>query len=409
MPVFVYTARDGAGNQTTGTVEADSDSRAVANLREQGLWVTNLRAQPGGPRVVETPGGTAAVPLPRRDTSVVKRLRSPVSYKDLSLFYRQLTTLINSGVALYQSLEMLSNPQQTPNPHLRSVIAALGRQVLQGRPMSEVMGRYPWLFDPLQVRMVEAGERGGFLVDVLRRLAEYLEREYEIRLDIKRKTLYPKLVLGLFILVLPISAPLNLPVYLANLGRLLLNILMIVVPLWLAGRFFLTSSGGREFYDRVKLAIPVIGTVVRKLAAARFARSLAALYGAGVPIASAVSIAGETCGNYVLQQHTVRMSPAVEKGVPVSQVLESSHLFPPMFVGMVRTGETSGNLDTMLEKAAHFYEEEATHATTQLVVILGVATLIMVAILVFIKVLSFYAGLFGGIMGAAGGGANGGE
>ncbi|HEU4751608.1 MAG TPA: type II secretion system F family protein, partial [Armatimonadota bacterium] len=377
MPVFVYTARDRSGNQTTGMVEADSNSVAVAQLREQGLWVTDLRQR--GRQTREQPSGA---PVPGVERSVAKRIASPVSLKDLALFYRQLHTLLNSGMALFQSLELLCSPNQTPNAALRRVAQALGQHVLQGGRLSEAMARYPWLFDRMQIRMVEAGEAGGLLVDVVRRLAEYLEREFEVRLDIKRKTLYPKLVLGLLVLVLPVNIPLTLGGYFSSLFGLLALIAMVGIPLWLVARIFLTSSGGRTFYDQVKLAVPIIGTVVRKLAAARFARTLAALYGAGVPIASALAVAGESCGHYVLEQSIARSVAAVEHGTPVAQVLEATHFFPPMFTGMVRTGETSGNLDTMLDKAADFYDHEASHATTQLVVILGVVLLICVAILV---------------------------
>src|SRR5688572_19861792 len=157
MPVFVYQARDSSGNRTSGTVEADTNSRAVANLREQGLWVTDLRVSGSGRRetpgaIAAAPGGVAAAPV---DRSLAKRLRSPVSLKDLSLFYRQLHTLLNSGVALYQSLEMLSHPNQSPNAALQRVVADLGHHVLTGGRLSERMARYPWLFDRMQVRMVE--------------------------------------------------------------------------------------------------------------------------------------------------------------------------------------------------------------------------------------------------------------
>ncbi len=408
MPVFVYTARDQTGNQTTGTVEAESNSRAVSTLRDQGLWVTDLKERGSSRKEVpSTAGITGAVTAAygsTRETSVTKRVIAPVPAKDLSLFYRQLYTLLNSGVGIFQAMEMLSNPSQTTNSQLRRVVQAIGQHILQGGRFSEAMTRYPWLFDKMQVRMVEAGESGGMLVEIFRRLAEYLEREWEVRQDIRRKTLYPKLVLGLLVLVLPINIPLTLMGYLSSLGSLLLTIGMICIPLWLASRVFFTSTSGREFYDQLKLSLPVVGPLVRKLAAGRFARTLASLYGAGVPIASAVGLAGESCGNYALEQHSGRMVPAIERGVPVAQVMAGSGFFPPMFTGMVHTGETSGNLDTMLDKAADFYEQESRHSTTQLVVVLGVVVLVIVAILVAYKVITFYGGYLGGIMNNVGGG-----
>ncbi|MBM3459418.1 MAG: type II secretion system F family protein [Armatimonadetes bacterium] len=396
MPVFSYTARDQRGVVTQGTVDAESNQGAVAQLREQGLWVTDLRV--GGARA--RPG--EAAPVPQTDASLGRRLFSPVSPAVLALFYRQLHALLNSGVGMYSALEILSQPNGVPNAALRKVVLALAQQALRGRPLSEEMPRYPWLFQRLQVRMVQAGEQGGFLPDVLRRLADYLEREHAIRQDVRRKTLYPKLVLVVFLLVLPIRMPLTLAGYLGGLSQILLWVACAGIPLWFLGRLFLTSVAGANFADQVKLALPVVGGVIRKLAVARFARSLAALYGSGVILGSALTLSAESCGNHVLEQAVLRIVPAVEKGAGLTQSLEATRFFPAMFTGMVHTGETSGNLDTMLDKASEFYEQEATHATTQLTVIMGVAVLIGVAILVAMKVIGFYTGMLGGIMGSAG-------
>lgn len=384
MPVYVYTAKDQTGAASTGSVEADTDSNAVARLREQGLWVTDLRES----------GRRVSAPSSAPRDSLGHRLKSPVPPKDLSLFYRQLHTLLNSGVAIYQSLEMLSRPTQTPNAPLRNAVQFLSRHVLGGGRLSEGMARYPRIFDRMQVRMVEAGEAGGLLVSIFQRLSDYLEREHAIRSEVNRKTLYPKIVLGLLVLVLPIGFPVTLAGYLQGLGAILLWIFGLGIPLWLVLRLFLTSRGGRETWDQVKLALPVVGKLIRKMAVARFARSFAALYGAGVPIAAALAMSGEAAGNYSLEQLTLRMVPALERGVSISQALEASRFFPPMFLGMVATGESSGNLDGMLEKAADFYDEESSHAVQQLVVILGVVLLLAVAVLVAFKIFSFYAGLF---------------
>lgn len=397
MPLYYYTAKDQRGNQSTGSVEAETDSRAVSHLREQGLWVTDLKVGGGSVR-------PAAGPRVRPEDSLGQRLKSPVSAKDLSLFYRQLYTLLNSGVALFQALEMLGQTNQTPNGHLQRATQYLSQHVLGGGTLSEAMARYPRIFDRMQVRMVEAGEAGGVLVDIFRRLSEYLEREHHIRSEVARKTLYPKLVLGLLVFVLPINMPLTVAGYLRGLGSLLTVILGIGIPGWLVLRMFLTSRGGRETFDQVKLFFPVVGKLIRKMAVARFARSFASLYGAGVPIASALAMSGEASGNYVLEQQSLRMVPALERGVSIAQTLEASRFFPGMFTGMVATGESTGNLDTMLDKAADFYEEEAAHATQQLVVMLGVALLIIVAIFVAIKVVGFYAGMFNNAFNAAGGG-----
>lgn len=402
MPVFNYTARDRTGNLSSGSLEADTNNRAAALLREQGLWVTDLREQGGGARRERQAESPTQDGAQRVEAALGKRLRRLVSLKDLALFFRQLHTLLNSGVALYQSLEMLGNSNQCPNPHLRRVTSELARHVLGGGRLSEAMARYPWLFDRMQVRMVEAGQSGGLLAEIFDRLAKYLEREYQTRMDVSRKTLYPKLVLGLLFLVLPINMPLTLAGYLRDLGAMILTAVLVCVPLWFLLRVSGTAESGKRFWDQVKLAVPVIGPLVRKMAAARFARSLASLYGAGVPIASALALSGEASGNSLLEREAALMVPAVERGGSIAQALQSSRFFAHMIVGMVQTGETTGNLDTMLDKAADFYEEESAHAVNQLVVTLGVVALLTVAVLVAIKLISFYTGMIGGIVGSGG-------
>jgi type IV pilus assembly protein PilC len=193
--------------------------------------------------------------------------------------------------------------------------------------------------------------------------------------------------------------------YLLDVWNTIATLALICIPIFLVIRALLTTEAGREAYDQVKLLVPVIGPLVRKLAVSRFARTLAALYGAGVPIMTSVSIAGETCGNHVLESATRRSLPAIEHGVSITQTLTASGFFQPMFLGMVSTGETSGNLDQMLDKAAAFYEEEAQHSTVQLVTILSVVLLLVAAILVAIKIISFYTGFYGGVTGGAGGAA----
>jgi type IV pilus assembly protein PilC len=254
--------------------------------------------------------------------------------------------------------------------------------------------------------MVEAGEQGGMLVEVLRRLAEYCEQEFELQLTIKRKTLYPKILLGAFFVIpqIPVLVLAGVGPFLAAVWAQLRVVALFVIPTFLAFRFALTTPGFRNFYDQVKLLIPFVGGLVRKLAIARFARTLAALYSSGVPIASATGLAGETSGNHVLERHSERMVPAIERGMPLSQTMLASGFFPGMFVGMVQTGETSGNLDDILNKAADFYEEEALHATIQLTVILGVVLLLVMGVLIAIRIIGFYTGYFQGVFGGAGGG-----
>jgi type IV pilus assembly protein PilC len=400
MPVFTYTARDRLGNLTTGTVEAESDSRAAARLREDGLWVTDLRAAAAAARKREAIAAAGPV-----ETSIAKQLANPVPLKDLALFYRQLYTLLNSGMALYQALELMSQGMQTPNSQLRRVAGELARQVLSGGTLSAGMARFPWLFDRMQLRMMQAGEQGGLLVEILGRLSTYLEKEYNLRLEIKRRTLYPKLLLLALILIPPIPTLVlrGFGPYAAEVWGVVSGVIIVGIPLFFLMRLLLKIDAIRDLYDQVKLALPILGPLIRKMAIARFSRSLAALYAAGVPIASALAMAGESAGNAALEKLSHRMAPGLERGASIAQVTGASGFFPPMFVGMVGTGESSGNLDQMLDKAADFYEEESSHATIQLVVILGVLLLLIMGILIGIKVIGYWTGYSGSVINGAGG------
>ncbi len=401
MPVYTYTARDRGGNVTSGNLEADTDSSAAAALRAQGLWITDLKQQRGGG------GGPAPItPTRRQEHTLMQRLFPPVSLKDLSLFYRQLHTLINSGMPLYGALETLSNTGQSPNKHLRRVVAAMAQDILAGGRLSQAMAPYPWLFDVMQIRMVEAGETGGLLVQIFERLADYLQREYELRLEIKRKTLYPKILLGAFIFIprIPVLVLQGPIAYAWSVWSILQLLVIFVIPLVLVARYFMSLEAGRVFWDQVKLVIPVIGPLLRKMTIARFARTLAALYSAGVPISTALETSGQACGSAVMERHARVMVPGLERGFKISEVLANSRFFPPMFLGMVSTGESSGNLDQMLTKAAEFYDEESRHATLQLVVILGVVLLLIMAIIIAVQVIGAYTSFYRGIGAAAGGG-----
>jgi len=392
MPTYQYTARDRSGQKTSGQLEADTNSAAVSQLREMGLWVTNLR----------TARGARQPPRERPSfaTEFVYPLYNAVNEKEKSLFYRQIYSMVAAGMPLYQAISTLAD--QTSNPRLRRALAAMSQQILEGGRLSEVMARFPWIFSSLERRMVEAGELGGLLESIFQRLADYLEREWTLRLQIKQRTLYPKLLLlalifipGVPVLVLQGPAP-YFHELLAFWGPFALGCLLV----WVALRYMLKGQSIRDFYDQVKLLIPVTGPLVRKMAVARFARSFAALYHAGVPITTGVWASGESSGNAVLYKTTRRVVPALERGGSLTQALVATRFFPSMFTGMIATGEQTGNLDAMLDKVAEYYESEATHATMQLVVILGVVLLLIMAVIIGMKVIGFWTSFYGGVSSA---------
>jgi type II secretory pathway component PulF len=392
MPLYQYTARDTSGQTTRGQLEAASNSEAVSQLRERGLWVMDLKTSGGAP--------SAPRERPSFSTEFVYPLWSGVNEKEKSLFYRQLYSMVGAGMPLYQAITTLG--QQASNPRLKAAMAAMAQQILAGGRLSEAMARFRWIFSALELRMIEGGEIGGLLESVFQRLAEYLEREWSLRLQIKQRTLYPKL-LALAVIFIPSVPTLVLagPVpYFAGILRVWLPIAIGCILLWVAIRYMLKGQAFRDFYDQLKLIIPVTEPLVRKMAVARFARALAALYHAGVPIMTAVAASGEASGNAVLQKTMIRVVPAIERGGSLTQALMATGFFPPMVTGMIATGEQTGDLDSMLDKVAEYYENESTHATMQLVVILGVVLLLIMAIIIAVQVIGFWTSFYGGVSSA---------
>lgn len=391
MPLYHYTARNQNGATMRGELQAEDNAAAVRHLRGMGLWVMDLRAAGGG----GVSGGAARGVA----ENVVFPLYTGVSEKDKSLLYRQLHSMLVAGMPIYQSLTTLHS--QTTNGRLKQGLRGIMQHVQAGGRISEAMAHFPWLFTRLEVKMIEAGEAGGLLEDVLRRLSEYMEREYNLRLQVKQRTLYPKiLVLALIFIPNVVTWVMKgFGAYISDVGRSVLPTAVLLVAGWTVYRYLLRTQAFRDITDQVKLVLPVIGVQVRKLAIARFARALAALYHAGVPISSAVQASGEASDNAVLLRATQRIVPSIERGTSLSQAMAATRFFPPMFLGMVSTGEQTGSLDNSLDKAAEYYENEAQHATIQLVVILGVVLLLVMAIIIAVKVVSFYGGMYGGLLG----------
>jgi type IV pilus assembly protein PilC len=387
MPTYQYTAKDNTGQTRSGVLEAETNSVAVAQLREQGLWVTQLHAR----------GGTVAAPEGGPRTRLIEPLWSGVSLRDLAFFFRQFATLIDSGVPLYQSLSALA--LQAPNARLRRIVADMAAQVQHGSQISVAMSRYPWVFSPLQIRMIEAGEAGGLLDRMMLRIADYLEREYEIRQKIKQRTLYPKIVLlaAIFLPNLVVLIFQGLMPYLHSTLFTVLPLVLWALAIWAAFRIAFQWPPFRYAYDTVKLNLPVIGGLIRKQVTGKFARGLAALYGAGLPVGRAMAWAADACGNPRVADMIHRQVARVERGESLTDALTATGFFSPVALGMVATGEQAGNVDGMLEKLADFQEAEADHASHQMVVIGSTLFYLAVALFVAYIVISAYGGYARGI------------
>jgi type II secretory pathway component PulF len=245
--------------------------------------------------------------------------------------------------------------------------------------------------------MLEAAEVGGLMDQMMRRIADYLEREYEVRQQIKRKTLYPKLVLlaAIFIPQLPVLVLQGLAPYLRATVLTWVPLALAVLAVWVAFRLAFLWPAFRYAYDTVKLNLPVIGGLVRKQVTGRFARGLAALYGAGLPVARALTWAADAAGNPRFADMIHRQVVRIERGEALTAALTATGFFSPVALGLVATGEQAGNVDGMLQKLADSQEAEADHATQQMVVIGSTLFYLAVCLYVAFIVLSFYGGYVG--------------
>jgi len=404
MQEFVYHARDPAGALVQGRIAAQNSALALARLRSQGLIVEYLRP-------ASSPEGEPAEKTAVTDTllrEAVFPVASGVTLAELATFYRQLATLIGAGMPLYQALVSLES--QTRNGRLKTVLREAQNHVMQGGRLSDVMERHRYLFGELQRDMVRASEHAGTLEETLSRLADYLERELQIRRTISRLTLYPKIVLlsALFILgksFFSDGMPAFSKLIVGSMGRVsytgidyLKDTLLVLATLLLGyalvnavlRTLFHRSPSARESYERLKASLPGIGGVSRAFALTRFGRAFSAMYSAGVPLTTALAAASTASGSATIAKAIRTALERVERGDSLSSALAATGAFQPLFLDMLRTGEQTGNLDAMVDRVADHLEAEAETRAYQYSHIFATGVYLLVAALVGFAVVSFY-------------------
>jgi len=362
MPQFVYNAVDPSGRTLRGVMEADDERLVLAWLHEQHYHVLSVQPKRRGLSL-------AAL----KDLNRSKK----VKLLELVMFSRQFATMIDAGIPILKSLDALET--QTKNPTLREVIGAVRQDVKGGMSLADALSKHPQVFSKLYVNMVRAAEVGGILDQILDRLAQFLEKELEIRQKIKSAMMYPVLVLifsmvmvfALFTFVLPrfkeIFASMNVKMPPAT--QLLFNLSDYAVAYWyippalLVGAFaFIKQYGknpkGRYRIDLVKLRLPIIGDLVLKMSISRFARTFGVLIASGVSMMRSLEIVAETAGNSVLATAIDNARNGVREGQKLSTPLGASGLFPTMVTHMIDVGEETGRLSDMLVKVSDFYEKE---------------------------------------------------
>ncbi len=360
MMTFSYQARDGAGNIVNGIQDAINEDNAVTSLMSRGLMVLSLQQKAAATRT--------------------KNKIWTVKETDLVLFTRQLATMIEAGISLVQALTALyeqCDPKRQAN--LRNVISDVTARVQGGETFHESIGKHPRVFNRLFVSMVKAGEAGGLLSEILDRLAGFLEASARLRKKIKSAMTYPVIVISiaflittfLIVRVVPVfgeifkdfgaklPAPTQFLIDLSDFIRARWYFMILGIGGVIFGtRAFLRSNRGRQLSDRWKLKLPVFGPLMHKICMSRFARTFAQLIRSGVPILEVLDIVGGSSGNHVVEESVKGVSTDVERGDNLSVALSKKKIFPPMMLRMVAAGESTGRIDTMLEKMADFWDEE---------------------------------------------------
>lgn len=359
MPEFVWKGINRKGQKVQGEIEADNITIARQILERQGLSLKSLR------------------PKPKDILEYIPVLQEKVKEKDLVLFTRQFSTMIDAGLPIIQCLEILRD--QTENKAFRKVLRVLKKDVEEGATFSEALRKHPKVFDQLFVNLVAAGEAGGILDVTLTRLAAYLEKVASLKKKVRGAMTYPAIVVAIAVLVIMVILIYVIPVFAGlfrDAGVALPTLTVLVLSVsdftkdyfhWLIlGAFvvaalfrrFRKTRRGREITDRIFLKVPVFGILLKKVALARVTRTLGTMLGSGVPILESMELVAATAGNTVVEKAIRDAQQAVSQGKTLAEPLEQSGVFPPMVVHMVSVGEATGALDSMLSKVADFYDEE---------------------------------------------------
>jgi type IV pilus assembly protein PilC len=394
MPVFTFTGTDSQGKRIAGERLADSKAAVTMQLRRERITPGAIKEK--GKEFALPTFGTGKVPI-----------------KDTAVFFRQFSVMIDAGLPLVQCLEILAANQE--NQFFQKCLTGVRQSVEGGSTLSNAMRQYPKIFDDLTTNMVEAGEAGGILDTILQRLATYVEKAVKLKSAVKSALIYPVSVISIACLVVgallkfvvPIFAnmfvsmgvdlplPTKIVIGLSNfVGRFWWLIFAFFIVLFVAIKFVRKDPKGRYMFDKMLLGLPILGNVLRKIAVARFTRTLGTLITSGVPILEGLSITARTSGNAVLEDALMKVRKAVEEGRTIVDPLKESGVFPNMVTQMIGVGEATGAMDAMLQKIADFYEDEVDAATKDMLTLLEPIMIGFLGIAVGGIVISLYMPLF---------------
>jgi type IV pilus assembly protein PilC len=399
MPTFVFKGRNRLNEIVVGERVADNREALRQILRKEQVTLTSVKEKGreiGIPKI----GG-----------------RKKVKAKDLSVFTRQFSVMIDAGLPLVQCLDILA--QQQDNKYFQQILLQVRQDVEEGSTLATAMARHPRVFDQLYANMVEAGETGGILDLILQRLSTFIEKIVKLKRDIISAMIYPSAVILMAIaavavimvvvipqfqnifmgllgpgeqLPLPTRIVVGISNFLAGWGGLI--ILASVIGIVVAVKFYYRTPGGRKNIDWVLLKVPILGDIFRKIAVARFSRTLSTLLSSGVPILQSLDITAKTSGNVIIEEAITKVRTGVERGESFVDPLKATEVFPHMVAQMIGIGEQTGALDAMLGKIADFYESEVDSAIANLLTLIEPLLIGFLGVTIGSIVISMYLPLF---------------
>ncbi len=397
MPNFAFVGRTRAGENVSGERAADSMDAAVAALRREQILVTRINPkEEAKPKAAAKPGKAKGV-----------------SAKNLAVFTRQFSVMIDAGLPLVQCLEILGTQEEDKN--FSGVILATRADVESGMSLADAMKRHPKTFDALFTNMIAAGEAGGILDTILKRLATYIEKAAKLKDQVKSAMIYPVAIIVIAAVVVGVILWKVIPTFanlFAGLGAQLPLPTRVVIamsnglvqfgPFIIAGiaalvyavKTYYGTPNGRRTLDAFMLKLPILGILLRKIAVARFCRTLSTLLASGVSILEALDITARTSGNAIVEEGILTTRKSIERGETIAQPLKETAVFPPMVVQMIGVGEATGALDTMLGKIADFYEEEVDTAVAGLLTLLEPVMIALLGGIVGGIVIAMYMPIF---------------
>jgi type IV pilus assembly protein PilC len=393
MPTFEWKGTARNGQTQTGVLVADSKDAVIAMMRRQQIVVTAIKEK----------GKEIALP----------KFGGGVPPQAIAIFTRQFSVMIDAGLPLVQCLEILGNQQE--NKTFKRVLIQIRQDVESGSNLADSMRKHPKVFNDLYTNMVAAGEAGGILDTILQRLANYIEKAVKLNAQVKSAMIYPVAVISIACIVVAVILWKVIPVFASlfvSLGAelpmptriviALSNFIadfwwligLVIVATWFSLRKYHGTYKGKRVLDGLLLKVPILGILLRKIAVARFCRTLATLTASGVPILDGLTITARTAGNAVVEDAIMATRKSVEEGKTISEPLGDTEVFPPMVVQMIAVGEQTGALDTMLSKIADFYEDEVDIAVAGLMKLLEPVLIAFLGVAIGGIVIAMYMPMF---------------